>query len=181
MKTKLLFLALFITVGINAQTPFFIELTDAKPSSSASEWASKVKAPSAAWGSINERYSKTIIPDGLSKKWKTKAWRGQRVNGQAVFYTPKEIKNVTINSTPLKKGNSVIPSSSIELSFVRYVMTDELNKDKKGGCGYRHNKAEWDSSIVADILDASKSMPVEANSVRPVWINVCYQQSASRA
>ena len=89
MKTKLLFLALFITVGINAQTPFFIELTDAKPSSSASEWASKVKAPSAAWGSINERYSKTIIPDGLSKKWKTKAWRGQRVNGQAVFYTPK--------------------------------------------------------------------------------------------
>ena len=38
MKTKLLFLALFITVGINAQTPFFIELTDTKPSSSASEW-----------------------------------------------------------------------------------------------------------------------------------------------
>lgn len=179
MKTKLLFLALFITVGINAQTPFFIELTDAKPSSSASEWASKVKAPSAAWGSINERYSKTIIPDGLSKKWKTKAWRGQRVNGQAVFYTPKEIKNVTINSTPLKKGNSVIPSSSIELSFVRYVMTDELNKDKKGGCGYRHNKAEWDSSIVADILDASKSMPVEANSVRPVWINVWVPSNAT--
>ena len=58
-------------------------------------------------------------------------------------------------------------------------MTDELNKDKKGGCGYRHNKAEWDSSIVADILDASKSMPVEANSVRPVWINVSVPSNAT--
>lgn len=172
MNIKLLFLTLLMAAGVKAQSPPFVELTDTKPRSGAEEWKAKVKTPLAAWGSTDVRYPKYDIPENLSKKWKVKAWRGERVNGLAVLYTPKDLKNVSIASTPLKNGNLEIALSAIELSFVRYVMTDEVNKDGSGGCGDRSDKAEWDSSIVADLLDASKSMPVEANSVRPIWINV---------
>lgn len=172
MKIKLLFLTLLMAAGVKAQSLPFVELTDTKPRSGVEEWEAKVKVPSAAWGSTDVRYPKYDIPENLSKKWKVKAWRGERVNGLAVLYTPKDLKNVSIASTPLKNGKLEIALSAIELSFVRYVMTDEVNKDGSGGCGDRSDKAEWDSSIVADLLDASKSMPVEANSVRPIWINV---------
>ena len=56
--------------------------------------------------------------------------------------------------------------------FVRYVMTDELNKDGSGGCGPRENKAEWDSSMVADVLDIVRVREVQARSTQPVWLNV---------
>jgi hypothetical protein len=34
-------------------------------------------------------------------------------------------------------------------------MTDELNKDGKGGCGHRPVKADWDR-VFADVLELSR-------------------------
>ena len=48
-------------------------------------------------------------------------------------------------------------------------MTDELNKDRKGGCGHRPNKAEWDSSLVADVLDIVKIQDIKACTTQPIW------------
>lgn len=63
-------------------------------------------------------------------------------------------------------------ASAITTNFVRYVMTDELNKDRKGGCGHRENKAEWDSSVVADVLDIVKIQDIKACTTQPIWLNV---------
>ena len=82
------------------------------------------------------------------------------------------LKNVRITASDLRNGSSVIPASAIETHFVRYVMTDELNKDRKGGCGDRSNKAEWDSSLVADPLDIVKTLDVVENSAQPIWLKV---------
>lgn len=178
MRT-ILFLASFLFVSVSwAQAPSFTELSDSKPHTSDSEWEAKVKAPMAAWGSIDKRYQKNSIPQGLSSKWAVKAWKGERVNGQAVIYTPSALSKVTISASALKKGSYVISQSAIKLAFVRYVMCDEINKDKKGACRGNNIKSEWDSSIVADMLDASKSMPVEAKTTRPVWISVWVPQDA---
>jgi hypothetical protein len=51
-------------------------------------------------------------------------------------------------------------------------MTDELNKDGKGACGHRPNKADWDSSLVADVLDGAAALDLEACTAQPVWVNV---------
>ena len=59
-----------------------------------------------------------------------------------------------------------------------YVMTDELNKDRKGGCGHRENKAEWDSSVVADVLDIVKIRDIKARTTQPIWMNIWVPQSA---
>ena len=177
MKIKLLILSLLSFCGIQAQTPTFTELSDTKPHTSEAQWDAQVKTPQAAWGSIDQRYQKTSIPQNLTAKWAVKAWKGERVNGQAVFFTSQDVKSISVSSTPLKNGKKVIPSSAVNVSMVRYVMTDELNKEgKKSGCRSGNIKSEWDSSIVADILDASKTIAVPAKTTRPIWINVWIPQ-----
>jgi hypothetical protein len=51
-------------------------------------------------------------------------------------------------------------------------MTDELNKDGKGACGQRPDKAQWDSSLVADVLYKPFLEEIGACTAQPVWINV---------
>lgn len=133
-----------------------------------------------SWGSADIRYAKHQVPTALcGRQWTAKAWRGERVNAQAVLWTSADIDNVEVEVSTFKGKNGVIPSSAVKTSFVRYVMTDELNKDGKGGCGCRDNKAEWDSSLVADVLDTRRMMPVRRNSVQPLWINVWVPRDAA--
>ena len=112
------------------------------------------------------------------QRWQTKAWKGERVNAQAVLWTKVGLEDASITVSDLKSGSSIIPSSAITTNFVRYVMTDELNKDRKGGCGHRENKAEWDSSVVADVLDIVKIRDIKARTTQPIWMNIWVPQSA---
>ena len=89
-----------------------------------------------------------------------------------MLWTKEALDDATITVSDLKSGSSVIPASAITTNFVRYVMTDELNKDRKGGCGHRPNKAEWDSSLVADVLDIVKIQDIKACTTQPIWLNV---------
>ena len=119
------------------------------------------------------RYKKLNVPDvKATGTLRLKAWKGERVNAQAVLWTQKELEGAEIAVSELKNGSSVIPASAVNTYFVRYVMTDELNKDGSGGCGPRENKAEWDSSMVADVLDIVRIREVQARSTQPVWLNV---------
>lgn len=71
---------------------------------------------------------------------------------------------------------NVIPASATTTSFVGYVWTDELNKDRKSGCSDRPNKADWDSSLVADVLEVRKSLDIEAQCTQPLWVNIWVPQ-----
>lgn len=149
------------------------ELTDTKPHDGVEVW-NKMKAPvQFCWGTTDVRYKKLDVPD--AKQTGTlhlKAWKGERVNAQAVLWTQKDMEGAEMTVSELKNGSSVIPASAVRTHFVRYVMTDELNKDGSGGCGVRENKAEWDSSMVADVLDIVRVREVKARTTQPVWLNV---------
>ncbi len=150
------------------------ELKDTKPHDGAEVW-NKIQAPTLlSWGTTDIRYKKLDVPN-IKKSvssFQMKAWKGERVNAQAVLWTKTDLKGVKVEVGELKNGSAVIPASAIQTNFVRYVMTDELNKDRKGGCGNRENKAEWDSSIVADALDIVKIQDIKANTTQPIWLNV---------
>lgn len=149
------------------------ELTDTKSHDDAAAWDKLTSPTSLSWGTTDIRYKKLDIPTvNKVTRWQGKAWKGERVNAQAVLWTQKALEDVTISVSDLKNGSVVIPASDITTNFVRYVMTDELNKDGKGGCGHRENKAEWDSSIVADVLDIVKIQDVKARTTQPIWMNV---------
>lgn len=127
-----------------------------------------------SWGSTDIRYPKLSFPrmKVIDARWQAKAWKGERVNAQAVLWTKTDLTNVSISVSDLKNGSSVIPASAIETNFVRYVMTDELSKDGTTGCGHRPDPAEWDSSLVADVLDNVKLLDIQARTTQPVWMNV---------
>ena len=121
----------------------YTELTDTKPHDQRRDLGQVIGPNQLSWGTTDIRYPKLSIPDvKKSNRWQTKAWKGERVNAQAVLWTKVGLEDASITVSDLKSGSSIIPSSAITTSFVRYVMTDELNKDRKGGCGHRENKAE---------------------------------------
>lgn len=149
------------------------ELTDTKPHDGVEVW-NKMTAPVRfCWGTTDVRYKKLDVPDvKATGTLRLKAWKGERVNAQAVLWTQKDLEGAEMTVSELKNGNSVIPASAVRIHFVRYVMTDELNKDGSGGCGARENKAEWDSLMVADVLDIVRVREVKARTTQPVWLNV---------
>lgn len=151
----------------------YVELTDTKPHDGEEVWSKMTVPVRFCWGTTDVRYKKLNVPDvKMTSMLRLKAWKGERVNAQAVLWTQKELEGAKIAVSELKNGSSVIPASAVNTYFVRYVMTDELNKDGSGGCGPRENKAEWDSSMVADVLDIVRVREVQARSTQPVWLNV---------
>lgn len=156
----------------------YTELTDTKPINQQA-W-DDLKAPvHLSWGSTDVRYSKTNVPAlKETRLWKGTAWKGERINAQAVLWSAAPLANVSVSVSDLKgPGGSIIPASAIKTNHVRYVMTDELNKDGKGGCGHRPDPTQWDSSLVADVLDVVKIQDIAARTTRPVWMNIWVPQS----
>lgn len=185
LSSGLLFCALTASAQRSMQAEEFPlgqyeELTDTKPHDADVKWAAMKSPVMLSWASTDVRYGKHHVPQlaKLSNACTLKAWRGERVNAQAVLWTNTDLNDVEMLVSDLRSGANVIPASKVRSHFVRYVMTDELNKDGKGGCGCRENKAEWDSSIVADALDINKWLPVQRKTAQPLWVNVWVPEDA---
>ena len=151
----LLFIALFCTNTL-AQVNN-TELPDPKPGSQ--EGWQQLTTPVFGWGRIDVRYSRSEVPDISMKSPLLRAWRGERVSAQAVLATPKELEEVSISVSDLKSGKHTIPASAIKRYFVRYVLSEPFYNKK-------------DSMIVADRLDPVEKLKVEANTVRPIWLDI---------
>ncbi|WP_303014498.1 glycoside hydrolase domain-containing protein [uncultured Bacteroides sp.] len=143
------------------------------------EWAT-FTATQVSWGTTDVRYAKHQLPRLKPRHTVTlKGWRGERVNAQAVVWTGTELENLNLGFSGFKdkKGN-LLPVDAFSAGFVRYVMTDELNKDGRGACGYRKS-VNFDSLLVADPIDAGlESMKLPARTVQPVWVQCRIPQSA---
>lgn len=163
---------LFMAAGLSAQE-HFDELPN-PVSTDTALWAS-VGGAQASWGSVYASYAKekpAMPVSGIVKKHRVSAWKGEKVSAQIVVWTDRDIESLHISAGDLRSSSGVIPSSCIQTGFLRYVMTDEINKDRKGGCGYRKSK-DFDSTLVADCVDhLAGAISVEKNSTRPVWVSI---------
>lgn len=152
----------------------FTELTDPKPVDH-HKWDLCKQTYYSSWGSTDIRYRKTEVPDiGSSvRKWKASAWKGERVNAMALLWALADCKDVQVAVSDLKASDgSLIPASAVQTYFMRYVMTDELNKDKRGTCGHRPDRTLFDSSMVADMLDVQNKIGILSRTVQPVWVQI---------
>ena len=145
------------------------ELTDSKPHDDKETWEEMGTPTSLSWGSTDIRYRKLDIPDvRKTTRLQLKAWKGERVNAQAVLWTKAGLTDVSVSVSELRNDSSIIPQSAISTHFVRYVMTDEFGP----GCGQRPDKTKFDSLVVADVLDINKTLDVKACSTQPLWVKV---------
>ncbi|AVR47125.1 hypothetical protein C7S20_18755 [Christiangramia fulva] len=129
-----------------------------------------------SWGSTYERYKKEAPPSigKAQKRIHLKGWKGEKLNAQFLVSTYKKPLNLSIDISDLKSSSTAytIKNDLIETNFVRYVITDELNHDGKGGCGPR-NAHDFDSTLVADPLDnITEVLPVPLHTTRPVWLKI---------
>ena len=139
----------------------------------ASKWT-KVTKPVIAWGSTDVRYNKELPAQAVpGTSMNLIGWMGEKLSAQFVISTNRDLKNVSVEVSDIIAKNYKISKWNVEKGFVRYVMTDELNKDGKGACGFRPNSAEYDSTLVADIIDhITPTLDVKANTTQPVWVSV---------
>ena len=165
------------------QYPFpvqsYIELSD--PSVPSSQQWSTMKQPCVSWGTTDVRYAKHKLPVlKVQKNISLTGWRGEKIHAQAVVWTGTDIDKLNYSFTEFKNGKgNIIPASAFSGGFVRYVMTDELNKDGRGACGSRPDHTIYDSLLVADGIDhLLEFIPMEKMSTRAVWVNCRIPQSA---
>lgn len=164
---------LFSINSLNAQTSTNYEEASNPISTNPSLWV-KVSAPQVSWGSTNIRYKKEEPAPiaRLKKDINLTAWKGERVSAQLVVWTPEALDNLSFIVSDLTSGKETISKDNVRTGFVRYVMTDELNKDGKGGCGYRKS-SDYDSTLVADPIDhIASTLTVPANATQGGWISV---------
>ena len=151
------------------------ECADPHPAPSA-PWQA-VKQVELGWGTTDLRYQKNEVPTS-TKKLELYAWRGERVNAQAVLLAPRAIQQLRFSVSDLRCGKEVIPAEAVHTYFVRYVLTDSyLDKSGKENHG-AHLTAAFDSFLVADRLDPAPVMTVESQTVRPLWIEIQVPESA---
>ena len=166
------------------QAPFPIQSYKELPdpvAPSEKEWAA-VKVPQVQWGNTDTRYAKHAVPVIQPQKSITlEGWRGEKLHAQAVVWTGTDLKGLNYSLSEFKNSKGdVLPADAFSGGFVRYVMTDELNKDGRGGCGYRPDHSIYDSLLVADPIDhLLTSMPMEAKSTQAIWINCQVPQTVS--
>lgn len=132
------------------------------------------------WGSTDVRYKKEVPSYNLFQTKRLRAWKGERVSGQIVISNPFEISEISIEIADFKhtKKNSSLPKNQISVGFLKYVMTDELNKDKKGACGAR-KASDFDSTLVADVIDHfSKKHEFQKQETRGAWLKIQVPQNA---
>ena len=164
---------LFSINSLNAQTSTNYEESSNPISTNPSLWV-KVSAPQVSWGSTDIRYKKEEPAPiaRLKKDINLTAWKGERVSAQLVVWTPEALDNLSFIVSDLTSGKETISKDNVRTGFVRYVMTDELNKDGKGGCGYRKS-SDYDSTLVADPIDhIASTLTVPANATQGGWISV---------
>lgn len=164
---------LFSINSLNAQTSTNYEEASNPISTNPSLWV-KVSAPQVSWGSTDIRYKKEEPAPiaRLKKDINLTAWKGERVSAQLVVWTPEALDNLSFIVSDLTSGKETISKDNVRTGFVRYVMTDELNKDGKAGCGYRKS-SDYDSTLVADPIDhIASTLTVPANATQGGWISV---------
>ena len=200
LKTTLVYMALAAVtgmLGIQAQTvqghthsghptgqpPFpltsYVELANPQ-AVDADSWKGVTK-PSCAWGSVYERYRKESHPKLHKKSLRLKGWKGERVSAQLVITSPEPLDSVQVEMSALQnRRHALLDDARVMRGFVRYVMTDGLNKDGKGTCGLRPDLSQFDSTLVADPIDPlTAQLSMQARTTQGYWVRVWIPQEAA--
>lgn len=166
-------LVLALTPTAQAQTQAsttFEELADPNPKNTSS-WEQLRDNTGSGFVSVNQHFHRSSAPqqNQLSTTWKAKGWRGERVHTQAIVYTKNELADVRLEVSDLKgTGNYRISKSNIKANFLRYAMTDHVDKLTEA-C--RIPKG-LEISLRADMIDNLASFSLDDSTSRPIWLQV---------
>ena len=170
---KLVIIFFFLSLVTNAQLPdykTFTELPDPKPVNAGS-WKNISKGAYSGFVSDNEHFDRSAAPalSQVKKSWRKKAWKGERINMQALIYATIPLTGIQLGTSDLKNTlGQKISKEFVHANFVRYVLTDHLG-NLKSGCGLTQ---KLDTSLNADMIDNMNQFSTKAFTSRPVWVSI---------
>lgn len=135
-----------------------------------------------SWANTNVRYAQSEVP-AIKKNMvcSLKGWKGEKLSALLAVWNNEADCTLSLKLSDLKGNNgNVISKEQLKAGFVRYVMTDEFIRKGKTSCGFRPNKAEWDSSLVADVIDVKEKHVLKKHQVSPIWVSVQVPQNVSK-
>ncbi len=167
---SLLILLSFIGIAI-AQPQYhkdYNELSNPKKTN-ANAWVKVARPLYASFVSKDVRFAKEIVPN-LPREvnfWGETGWRGERLSAQLLLWSGVGVNEVKVRISDLEtsKGDK-ISAENLTVGFVRYVMSDTYGKD---GCSPRRTR-DFDSTLVADVIELKSSVNIKAKTVQPVWL-----------
>lgn len=128
------------------------------------------------WGQTDQRYKKErpVAQNEVARRLNLQGWKREKLSAQWVVSASEKDLNLSAEISDLKRQGSRdrISKEHIQTAFVRYVMTDELNKDGKGACGHRQAK-DFDSTLVADAIDhLTRELSISKHTTRAGWVSI---------
>ncbi len=97
-------------------------------------------------------------------------WKGEKTGAIASISSNDDLKNVRVKVSGFRSGNSSIPASAAQVFFIREVMADTF-QEGYGQCGNRR-KEDFDSLLVADMLDPAPSVDIPSGHNQQIWMSI---------
>jgi hypothetical protein len=124
-----------------------------------------------SWGNSDSHFSHDERPAELAEKaFRYSAWKGEKISAEAVIWTENALSDVSVEVSRLRNGFKSIPAENVEAGFIGYVMSDVF-QEGYGQCGFR-KKEDFDSLLVADIINGNTIASIDAESCQPVWLSI---------
>jgi len=132
-------------------------------------WSTLKPGLMSSLGSVDVRYPRSSVPELVKENvWNGVAWRGEQLSAQLVLWSKDSIDQVEIEFADfVSKDKNIMPASTAQARFVRYVITDEFAE----GCGHRKPE-DYAASLSPDVLDPLECFDMEPETARPVWVTV---------
>lgn len=125
-----------------------------------------------AFGSTNQAYFRREVPmiKNASEIIETTAWKGERVNGIIVAWSPDTVSQVRFVLHDLKneKGD-ILAKSHIKLNLVRYVISNYPYDARDVSCGEGPVDKAY---LMPDRFESFDRFDLPGRSVRPVWLSL---------
>lgn len=135
----------------------------------------------ASFASKDIRYAKENVPR-LPKDinyWGETAWKGERLGTQILLWSNSKVEDVKITLSDLETQSGLkLSSKNFKLGVIRYVMSDTLGYSGNG-CVTRMTNKNYDSTLVADVIDYNANIIMEPNTVLPLWLSLDVPEDAS--
>ena len=176
MKKIFSLFAIIAMVGCTCKTvETFKEANDPTPLTEAADaaWDDVKCGLNGAWGTPDLVYSRSEVPQNLTESYTVSGWRGEKVSAQILLWSDRDIKGVECKISDFKAKDATLPASIAEARFVRYTIADKV--DKSCRCGRPNGHP---AILQADMLDNIKSLDIQAETTRPIWVTVAIPQNA---
>src|SRR6185503_7341150 len=136
-----------------------------------SSWKKQKAGLNVSFASTDEAWFRTEAPDVITEQtWEGTGWRGERLNGMILTWSPDTIKQVSFVLSNLidAKGN-ILSRNNLRLHMVRYVLSNYPYNAGDVSCG----EGPVDKAfLMPDRFESFDRFDIPGRSVRPVWISV---------